>query len=37
MDNENNTNVLSFEEIREISDRIFLDSRRYDSSGGDSV
>ena len=33
----NNEKELSGSDIREISDIIFLDSRRYDSSGGESV
>ena len=38
MDNEEiKKEELSLDEIREISDRIFLDSRRYDSIGGESV
>ena len=30
-------NGLTEEEVRELSERVFLDSRRYDSSGGDGI
>ena len=37
MQNTDSLNELTSEEIRELSDRIFLDSRRYDYSGGETV
>ena len=35
-ENSNTERELTAEEIRELSDRFFLDSRRYDYSGGDT-